>query len=285
MKKVFRIILFVLLGLFVVLGVLMALFIYKIKNGFPVSYETEQPAINFPGDKPAVLLFSKATGYRHSDGIDASKAVFANLAKKNGWFLYDTESGGVFNAEQLAKFKVVVFNNSTGEVINDTQKKVLADYVENGGGLIGIHGAGDDSHHWPWYEKNLLGAKFSHHPIKAHLQKTEVLLQPLADSTLWRQLPQKWAHTDEWYVFFTNPLKNGFTGLYTIDGETINPDGNILFVTSKNFGMGKTHPVAWFKQTGKGKTFYTSLGHDAAAFKDAELTQVLENAVNWEMKK
>ena len=32
--------------------------------------------------------------------------------------LYETESGGVFNAAQLAKFSVVVFNNSTGEVIN-----------------------------------------------------------------------------------------------------------------------------------------------------------------------
>jgi type 1 glutamine amidotransferase len=60
----------------------------------------------------------------------------------------------------LAKFNTVIFDNSTGEVINDEQKRALEQYVENGGGLIGIHGAGDDSHHWDWYEQNLLGANF-----------------------------------------------------------------------------------------------------------------------------
>jgi uncharacterized protein len=284
MKRILKIIFFTIVVILFVSALLLGGFVYKVKYGFPVSYEKEKPDISFPENQAAVLLFSKTSGFRHGEAIDAAKKMFAETAQRNGWFLYETEAGGVFNPEQLAKFNVVVFNNSTGEVIDAEQKRALENYVENGGRLIGIHGAGDDSHRWDWYEKNLMGAKFSHHPVKHQLQKADLLLQPLADSILWDQLPAAWSHTDEWYVFFDNPLQRGFTGLYTIDGETIDPDGNILWVKSKNFGMGKTHPVAWFKQTGKGQTFYTSVGHTGRAFQEAAFVKMLENALKWRAK-
>lgn len=280
MKRIIKIILWTVLGLVVVLGATMSVFIYKVKYGFPVSYETETPNIDFPTDKPAILLFSKTSGFRHGASIDASKPVLAALAKKNNWFLYETEEGGVFNPAQLAKFSTVIFNNSTGEVINDEQKRALEQYVEGGGSLMGIHGAGDDSHHWDWYEHHLLGAKFSHHPINPQFQQADLLLDPQKDS-LFSGLPQKWSHTDEWYVFFENPRQKGFNIIYTINGEAINPNGNILFVTSKNFGMGKDHPVAWYKQTGKGKTFYTSIGHNETAWQNENVVQLLETALRW----
>lgn len=281
MKKWFKIVLISIVSTAVLLGALLAGFIYKVKNGFPVFYETEKPALHIPQRHPTVLLFSKTTGFRHGEAIDASKKMFAEMAKRNRWFLYETEEGGVFNAEQLAKFNVVIFNNSTGEVINDEQKKALEEYVENGGGLIGIHGSGDDSHHWDWYEKNLPGAKFSHHPLKHQLQKTTLFLEPLSDSTLRKKLPTQLTHTDEWYIFFENPRSKGFNIIYTINGDKIIPNGNMLWIKDKNVGMGKDHPVAWFKNTGKGRTFYTSIGHTGEAFGRSELVQLLDNAIRW----
>lgn len=285
MKKIVKILLWSILTIVVVLVGAMAVFVYKVKHGFPVSYETEAPKIDFPADKPAILLFSKTTGFRHAGSIETSKPIIADLAKKNGWFLYETEEGGVFNAEQLSKFKTVIFNNSTGRVLNDEQQKNLEQYVANGGNLIGIHGAGDNSHEWPWYVSNLLGAEFSHHPIKPQFQKTDVLQDVQADSLITAQIPQPWSHTDEWYVFFENPRKKGFNILYTINGETINPSGNIpLLASDKNFGMGKDHPVAWCKQIGKGKTFYTSMGHDESTWKDPNFVRLIENGIKWTMK-
>lgn len=281
MKKIIKIVLWSILGIVVVLSALLGVFIYKVKYGFPVSYETEAPKIEFPAGKPAVLLFSKTTGFRHGESIDASKPVIADLARKNNWFVYETEEGGVFNEAQLAKFSTVIFNNSTGEVINDEQKHALEKYVENGGSLMGIHGAGDDSHHWDWYEKNLLGSKFSHHPIDPQFQKTDVLLDSEADSSITVGIPKTWSHSDEWYVFFENPRKKGFNIQLTINGETINPSGNILFVKDKNYGMGKDHPVAWCKQIGKGKTFYTSIGHNHEAWKNENFVKLVENAIKW----
>jgi hypothetical protein len=281
MKKVLKFLLWSVVSIFLLLGILLAGFVYKIKNGFPVSYETEVPVIDFPAKKTAVLLFSKSTGYRHGESIEKGKIVFTDLAKENNWFLYQTEEGGVFNPGQLAKFDVVIFNNSTGRVLNDEQQAALEKYVVEGGNFIGIHGAGDDSHHWDWYEKNLLGAKFSHHPLYPNLQEAEVALNIVQDSLLVVGLPNTWKLTDEWYVFLENPRAKGFNILYTIDGEKINPSGNLLWMTDKNFGMGRDHPVAWFRTTGKGRTFYTSIGHDATAWKQAPFVRMLENVVKW----
>ncbi len=285
MKKAVKIILWVFLGIVIMLGVLFAGFVYKVKNGFPVSYETEVPKITFPANQPAILLFSKTSGFRHSSSIEASKKVIEGMGKKNNWFVFETEDGGVFNAEQLAKFKAVIFNNSTGEVINDLQKRTLEQYVVNGGSLIGIHGAGDNSHHWPWFVENLLGSEFSHHSLKMPHETANIITDKQSDSLLTTGISKNWSRADEWYVFFENPRKKGFQILYTIDGEKIDPTANIpLLAPNKNFGMGKDHPVAWHKRVGKGKTFYTSMGHDETAWKDANFIKFIENAVLWTIK-
>ena len=281
MKKVLRILLWTVLSIVVIMAVLLAGFIYKIRYGFPVSFETEIPAIEFPAQGRKVLLFSKTTGFRHGESIEAGKEQFAAMAEKNDWFLFSTEEGGVFNNQQLSQFDVVVFNNSTGRVLNDEQQKVLEDYVTQGGTLVGIHGAGDNSHHWPWYVDNLVGFEFSHHTLNPQFQETTVWLNAEADSALTNNLPPSWTHSDEWYVFFDNPAKKDFTILDRIDGSKIDPNGNILWTRDKDFGMGKDHPVAWYKHVGEGKTFYTSMGHSADSWKEEGFLRLIENAVNW----
>lgn len=280
MKKFLKILIWTVASIIVVVVALLAGFVYKVKYGFPVSYETEVPAITFPEGQTTVLLFSKATGFRHGESIEAGKKVFGELAQKNNWFLYDTEEGGVFNREQLPQFDVVIFSNSTGRVLSDEQQKVMEDYVQNGGTLIGIHGAGDDSHHWDWYEQTLMGVRFSHHPLDPQLQEAEVILNDQPDSLLAAGLPSTWKHTDEWYVFLENPRQKGFTVLYNIDGDKILPSGNLLWIKDKGFGMGKDHPVAWYRTAGSGRTFYTSIGHHSGAWQQKPFVDMLENAVN-----
>ena len=282
MKKVLKIVLWVFLGLIVVFGGLFAGFVYKVKNGFPVFYDSDVPKINFPANQSAILLFSKTSGFRHSSSIDASKKIFPKLAEGHGWFLYETEDGGVFNPKQLSKFNTIIFNNSTGRVLTDDQQKALEQFVENGGSLLGIHGAGDNSHHWPWYVEHLLGAEFSHHSLKMPFQKTSVMADAKGDSLLVSGVSKDWSRADEWYVFLENPRSKGFQILYTIDGESIDPTANIPFIApNKNFGMGKDHPVAWMKKVGKGKSFYTSMGHDETAWDDPNFVKLIENALLW----
>jgi len=280
MKRILKFIMISLSALILLAGIILGVFIYKVKYGFPVSFESEIPDLTFPEGKTTVLLFSKTTGFRHGESIEAGKSAFSKLAVDRDWFLYETESGGIFNPEQLAEFDVVIFNNSTGRVLSDDQQLALEKYVENGGTLVGIHGAGDDSHHWPWYEEHLIGAKFSHHPIKNQIQEAEVRLENEADSVLSKGLPKSWPHSDEWYIFFSNPRIQGFRILYTIDGEKIDPNGNLLFIKDKDFGMGKDHPVAWYRTVGKGKTFYTSLGHTADTWEQKPFIDMMVNVID-----
>jgi len=148
----------ILISLVVILA-LLALGFYllqdKAKNGW-ARYETEKPTLTITEDRPAVLHFTKTTGWRHSSAIEASKQAIVELCKEQDWQLYQTEEGGVFNAEQLGLFDVVIWDNSTGPVLNEEQQTIFENYINSGGGYVGIHGAGDFSHHeWSWYTSKI----------------------------------------------------------------------------------------------------------------------------------
>lgn len=212
MKKFVKIVAWTILGLVILLFGAGSLMFYKVKNGFPVSYETEKPTISFPDSIPAILVFSKTTGFRHAESIETSKPIFGDIAKKRGWFLHETEEGGVFNGEQLAKFKVVVFNNTTGRLLDETQQAALQAFVENGGTILGIHGAGDDSHHWPWYEANLIGAEFSHHPLNPQFNAPLLFVTLVQTQHLPRDYPLNGIPPMNGMCFSNNPktLKSSF---------------------------------------------------------------------------
>ena len=268
----------------VVLIALLALGFYilqdKAKNGW-ARYETEQPTLTITDDRPAVLHFTKTTAWRHSAAIDASKEAMIQLCQEQDWQLYQTEEGGVFNIEQLGLFDVVIWDNSTGPVLNEAQQKVFENYINTGGGYLGIHGAGDFSHNkWPWYTENLIGAEFSHHPIQNHVQKATVFLSASADST-WTT-PPVWLHSDEWYVFHETPANRGAKIIYHIDGTKIDPNGDLFFlVTGFDYGMGQVHPVAWTKEVNEGRAYYTSMGHTAETFANENFIGILTKAITW----
>lgn len=276
MKKWIRISLWTIFLLVLLAGLALGTFIYKVKYGI-ATYETTAPALTIPDDRPAILIYSKATGFRHGEAIEAAAAVFRKLGVEEDWFVYVTDDAGIVNAEQLPQFAAIVWNNSTGRTLTDGQRRVVENYVDQGGAFLGIHGAGDDSHRWPWYTENVLGATFSHHPLNPQLQETEISVSPGADSALVAGLPEQWEHTDEYYVFDQQPSANGFAYLLRLDGSSISVDGNMLWIRDKDFGMGEVHPVAWWRKVNSGKTFYTSLGHNAAAINSPELGLLLRN--------
>lgn len=278
MNKWIKIVLWTILGLLLLGGVALGAFVYKVKYGF-ATYETDPPAVTIPDDQPAILVYSKATGFRHAEAIEAAEELFRQIGEEENWFIYVTEESGIINEEQLSQFEAIIWNNSTGRTLTDEQRVVVERYVDNGGAFLGIHGAGDDSHHWPWYSEMVLGATFSHHPMNPQLQETAISLSPSADSALVTGLPEQWLHTDEYYVFDQQPSGNGFAYLLQLDGTAISVDGNMLWITDKDFGMGKVHPVAWWRDVNAGRTFYTSLGHHADAIRSPELKVLLRNVL------
>lgn len=280
MKKVIKITLWSLATLILVLAASASLFLYKARYGFNF-YESKAPEfpVDFSGN--TVLLFSKTNGFRHGEAIAAAVPAFEQLAKENDWSLFSTDNGAVFNPSQLQQVDVVIWNNTSGKVLSEGQREAFKNYLENGGGFIGIHAAGDNSHQWKWYEEKVIRAKFSHHPINPQFQYAEMKLE-VANPELIIGLPSTWTHEEEWYMFFDNPRENASEIIYTIDDTSIRTSGNIpLIISGKDWWMGKDHPVVWYHPVGQGRAFYSSLGHLGSAFQEPKHLQLLKNAVTW----
>lgn len=280
MKKWLKPLLWMFLATMILLFSSLTLFIYKVKFGLPF-YETEAPQLDLKKDDFNVLLFSKTNGYNHASAIEASIPVFKDMANRNNWNLHITDEAGVFNEEQLPLFDVVIWNNASGRVLKGFQRTAFENYMTNGGSFLGIHAAGDDSHHWEWYYDNLIGARFSHHPIKKQIQEATLNLQVGGDSLLTEGLPSSIIQNDEWYIFYESPTKTGANLLYSMDGNAIDTDGNMLWIKNKTNGMGEVHPNIWYKKVGEGKAIYSALGHTPETYSNRPYVDVLERAIQW----
>ena len=235
-----------------------------------------------PSDlKPGgILIFSKTNGFREEAGVQASDTALAAIAHERGWPYYVTENGAVMNKEQLAKFKVVVWNNNSGDTLTADQREAFNSWVENGGSYVGTHGAGGDPKYnppngrssladWPWYIETLLGAQFTSHspqqPGDFHVEDPK--------SPLTKGLPSVFRRTDEWYAFATNPRdKPGFHILITADEKSYTPGRST---------MGADHPMAWWHCVGKGHVFYSALGHGGMMYAEPVILQLYGNAMTW----
>jgi len=91
-----------------------------------------------------VLIFSKTNGFREEASIQASNAALAVIAKQRGWPYFVTENGAIMNLDQLSKFKLAIWNNTSGDTLSEEQRAAFKTWVEAGGSFLGIHGAGGD---------------------------------------------------------------------------------------------------------------------------------------------
>lgn len=239
-------------------------------------YETSAPALPADLKRPAILVFSKTNGFRHEEAIPAANRALEQMASDSGWGYVQTENGATFTPGNLARFDAVVFNNVSGDVFTPDQKAAFKAFVEGGGGYVGIHAAGDSSHTWDWFARNLIGAHFIGHPMRPQFQKATVRIEDGGHPAT-AGLPRQWSHTDEWYSFASSPRARGFHILATLDEASYSPRG--LF--GGDLAMGRDHPIAWWNCAGKGRVFYTAIGHTAESYGEPVGRHMLLGAVKW----
>ena len=201
-----------------------------------------------------VLVFSKTLGFRHAN-IPLGVETIRNVGRQHGIVVDATEDSSAFTAQNLARYKAIIFLSVTGDVLNGEQEKALQEYVLGGGGFVGIHGAlfGPSAceDRWDWYHE-LCGVSFKNHsavvPARVHIEDQS------NPSTA--DLPTDWSRTDEWYNYDGTPRGRARV-LATVDestyqGGTVGPD----------------HPIAWCRAMGKGIMWYTAMGHTEESFRD-----------------
>jgi uncharacterized protein len=170
--------------LIVVAGVYGGMMFRRVYYGKHV-YETVPPSLPAQLAAPAILVFSKTNGFRQDDAVRAANAALAAIAKKRGWFAFFTENGAVFNPRDLSRVQATVWNNTSGDVLTQDQKQAFRSYIENGGGFVGIHGAGGDPRYeWRWYVETLLGAEFKGHPLHPQFQQAVIRIEDPNDVTV-----------------------------------------------------------------------------------------------------
>ena len=238
-----------------------------------VDYDESPPALPANLDRPSVLVFSKTAGYVHEESLPAGEKLLSQIAQRNGWSIFQTSNGAVMSAQILKQFDVVVWNNTSGTTLNGDQRRVFRQYVENGGGFVGIHAAGGDPwYSWDWYVDELIGTRFIGHTMAPRLQDADLLVRDRSDPIV-AHLPPRWRiPKEEWYGFDANVSTKGYTVLLSLDENTYDPNWS---------AMEGIHPSTWKGSIGQGRTFFTAIGHQAATYQISEFQMMMENALRW----
>ena len=249
-------------------------------------FDTEAPEIPASfgtGDKGQrqirVLVFSKTNSFRHKEGIPAARELLDRLAPSKNWALYHSENSALFDPVHLARFDVVVFSNATGNMLGEEQDIAFQEWIEGGGGWLGIHSAGDDSHEdWDWYHSNLIGGEFAGHIMGPQTQEARVIVEN-PNHPVTRNLPSEFQHSEEWYSWKTSARTHGMNILLTVDESSYSPW--IKIMGSETDIRMEDHPIAWWRCVGEGRTVYSTMGHWAAAYETEHFPVFIANAIDW----
>ncbi|MEU3294815.1 ThuA domain-containing protein [Streptomyces longwoodensis] len=206
-----------------------------------------------------LLVYTRTTDYRHDSIPDAVAA----LRTFDGVEVDHTEDPSALEAG-LDACAAVVFLSTSGDVLTPAGRDRLAAYVEDGGAFVGVHAAACTEEDWPYYGE-LLGARFARHP---EYQPGRAVVED-RDHPATRNLPPVWEFTDEWYDFRTNPRARVRV---LLRADEASYDGG---------GMGEDHPLAWTREQGAGRVFYTALGHAAEAYRDPAFLAHLRGGLDW----
>ena len=212
----------------------------------------------------SVLVFSKTAGYHHRS-IPFAIAAIQNLGAEHSFAVDTTVNPEYFTDDNLKKYNVVVFGNTTGDVLNDEQQEAFKRYIESGKGFAGIHSAADTEYDWEWYGGLIGGAYFRSHPKGT--PDAELIIEDRSHPST-KMLPDIWQRTDEWYNFVKNPRAKVHV---------------LASLNEKSYEGGDMgdHPIIWYRMYDGGRAWYTGLGHTSEEFQDPVFLEHLLGGLIW----
>jgi cytochrome c len=217
--------------------------------------------------QPRVLVFSKTAGFRHSS-IGVGIAAVKKLGQENGFAVDATEDAGAFTSKNLARYRAVVWLNTTGDVLDNAQQDDFERYIQAGGGYVGVHSATDTEYDWPWYGR-LAGAWFNGHPGNPNVRKaTYRVLDKSHPST--QGFPDTLFREDEFYNF--KSIDPTIHTLIEIDEKSYEGGTN-----------GAHHPMSWYHDFDGGRAWYTNMGHTEATYSEPLFLQHLLGGLRYAM--
>ena len=220
------------------------------------------------GDPDRLLVVTVTKGFRHSS-IPTAEAVLQKLADQSGkWTVdfarNDEELMAKTTAEALEGYEGVIFANTTG-MLPLADPAYFIDWIKDGHAFIGMHSATDTFKDFPEFVE-MIGGSFRSHGAQATVEA--LVEDPKHPAT--RHFTGSYIVHDEIYLL-NNYYREKVHLLLTLDKHPNN----------KTPGH---YPICWNKKIGKGRMFYTSLGHREDVWEASPYQKHIVGGIEWALK-
>ncbi len=197
------------------------------------------------------------------------------VTKGENWGKGDYAKGGAKQArgKNLAYFDAVLFYTNGETTMTAAQKQDLLDAIaKDGKGFIGIHTASATAYTWPEYGE-MLGGVFDNHPWM--IANAKIIVER-PHSLIMKSFKTGMTLRDEHYQMKMAPYsREKVDVLARLDPASVNLAAPMVHRTDADF------PVAWIKPYGKGRVFYTGLGHTDTSWDDPRIRTMTLEAIKW----
>jgi len=117
----------------------------------------------------SVLVITETKGYIHRPAIKAGIELIKIIGIDNNFNVFHSANSNVITVGNLKNINTIIFLNTTSDILNVTEQKIMEEFISKGRGFVGVHSAADTEYKWSWYGE-LVGAYFESHPQEHHLQ-------------------------------------------------------------------------------------------------------------------
>jgi uncharacterized protein len=226
-----------------------------------------------------ILVIGQTKGFEHDSVPDGMVAIY-EMGRDSG--LWDamlrtdteliTKKDLSRNTKNLNYFDALVFVSTTGELeLDESQKQDMMAFIKDDGkGFVGVHAALDTNYKWPEYGE-MIGGWFDQHPWSTF---NAPIINEDPDFPAVRHLPHAFVKWDE--IYQPKDWSRGKVHvLLSLDPTKLNYDNPRVHRTDHDFA------VAWDKMYGKGRVFYSTLGHTQEAWSDPDIRKMYFEAIKW----
>ncbi len=238
-----------------------------------------------------VLFFTKSSGFEHSpihrdkEGhLGLAERTLIDIGKEHGFEVVASKDGRLFEPDKIGEWDAFAFY-TTGDLskpgadgtppLSADGEKALYDAIRGGKGFISMHSATDSFGHHPPRNKGaedpfvqMIGGEFITHGAQ-QLVTIEVTDPHFPGLDKGFGESGQFTITDEWYA-----LKNMPEDLHVI----------LVQVTKGMQGrmyQRPSFPMTWARSFGKGRVFYTSMGHREDVWENPKYQGLLLGALAW----
>jgi type 1 glutamine amidotransferase len=207
--------------------------------------------------QPRALVVTETAGFHHPS-IPAAAAALQRLGDESPDFdVVAVASSSSLTTAALRGADAVVFLSTTGELrMGATGLRRLLRWIRGGGGFVGLHAASNTFDSEPAFAR-MLGAQFKAHPF---VGRGRVIVTDAGHPAM-RGLPRSFAIDDEFYVFQTSPRRRA----HVLARRATKAD----------------EPLVWWRREGRGRVFYSALGHPDSAWSDATHLRLVAGGLRW----